>query len=170
MKHLDFTFIISSMMAALTVSVGGHAARTVPDPWPDEAYRVKWEEPHIPAEAPPKTRIAIPVTLRNNGNRVWPESQVFVAYHWLRDGRLVVWDGERTPFPHDLRAGSRAALSVRVTTPTEPGSYVLMLTLVHEHVTWFEHKGAATLVQPITVLPPTQPVDRSAFTPWTTTP
>jgi hypothetical protein len=34
-----------------------------------------------------------------------------------------------------------------------------MLTLVHEQVTWFEHKGAATIVRTLTVRPGTQSVD-----------
>lgn len=124
--------------------------------WPGEAYRVEWEEAHIPEEVAASGRIAVPVTLRNSGNRVWPASQVFVSYHWFRDGKLVVWDGERTPLPRDLRAGSRATLSVRVATPSEPGSYVLTVTLVHELVTWFEHKGATMLVRTLAVRPPTQ--------------
>ena len=130
-----------------------------PTPWPDQAYRVEWAEVHIPAEVAAGVRIAVPVTMRNSGNRVWPASQVFVSYHWFRDDRLVVWDGERTPLPRDLRAGSRAALSVRVATPAEPGSYVLKLTLVHELVTWFEHKGATMFIRPVAVRPPTQSVD-----------
>ncbi len=66
-------------------------------PWPDQAYRVEWAEVHLPAEVAPGVRIAVPVTMRNSGNRVWPASQVFVSYHWFRDDRLLVWDGERTP-------------------------------------------------------------------------
>jgi hypothetical protein len=167
MTRSSLTFIVSSMIAAMTVSAGGHAARAVPDPWPDQAYRVAWEEAHVPEEAAAKVQIAVPVTLRNTGNRVWPASQVFVSYHWLRDGRLSVWDGERTPLPHDLRAGSPAALSVRVSTPTEPGAYVLTLTLVHENVAWFENKGATILSRPVSVRALTRTVDGSisGFTP-----
>ena len=135
--------------------------------WPNEAYRVEWEESHVPTEAAANTTLAVPVTLRNSGNRVWPASVVFVAYHWFRDDKLVTWDGERTSLPRDLRAGSRATLSVRVTTPSEPGSYVLQVSLVHELVTWFEHKGATMVVRPIEVRRLTRSVDRggSGFTP-----
>jgi hypothetical protein len=148
------------------------AAVSQPAPWPDEAYRVEWEETHIPEEVAPNVRIAMPVTLRNSGDRVWPASQVFIAYHWLRDGRLAVWDGERTGLPRDLRAGSRAAVSARLATPTEPGVYMLILTLVHEHVTWFEHRGAATVVRSITIRQPTQPDECgiSGVTPCTAVP
>lgn len=126
---------------------------TMIDRWPDEAYRVEWEAAHIPQEVSASTRIAVPVTVRNTGNRLWPVSEVFVAYHWFRDDRLVVWDGARTSLPRDLRPGNRATLSMRVAAPHEPGSYVLMVTLVHEQVAWFEQKGAATIVRNVVVRP-----------------
>jgi len=144
--------------AAVVLAVGqGVAAGVgplVPGPgWPDRAYRVEWVDTHIPGEVVAGTKIAVPVTVRNSGDQLWPASEVFVSYHWFRDDRLVVWDGERTRLPRDLRAGSRAAVSVHVATPSEPGAYVLTLTLVHELVTWFEHKGAVPMVQPVSVRP-----------------
>jgi hypothetical protein len=159
MKPLNLTFIVSSLIA-MTISIGGHAVRAA-EPWPDQAYRVEWEEAHLPEEVAANVTIAVPLTLRNSGDRAWPASQVFVSYHWLRDGKLAVWDGERTVLPRDLRAGSRATLSARVTTPVEAGSYVLTITLVHEHVTWFEHKGATMVVRPIVVRRLTQSVGGS---------
>ena len=153
MKRSRLTLIV---VALLGVASGAVSAQVVAPPWPDPAYRVEWAEAHVPTEVSAGVRIAVPVTMRNDGNRMWPTSQVFVSYHWLRDDRLVVWDGERTVLPRDLRAGGRAALAARVSTPPEPGSYVLQLTLVHELVTWFEHRGAAMFVQPVSVRPATQ--------------
>jgi hypothetical protein len=159
------------MIAAVLVLVVGHAVHALPvqaalaaigekpaagPVWPDGAYRVDWEEAHIPAEVATSSTIAVAVAVRNTGDRVWPASQVFVSYHWLRDGRLVVWDGKRTLLPRDLRAGSRAPLSVQVATPADPGSYVLILTLVHEHVTWFEHRGATPITRSVVVRPSSQ--------------
>lgn len=146
-----------ALIAALVAAAVSQPAANAP--WPDESYRVEWVEAHVPETVAPNVRIAIPVTLRNDGDRVWPASQVFVSYHWFRGGRLVVWDGERTPLPRDLRVGGRAAVSVRVATPAEPGSYVLQLTLVHEHVTWLEHRGADTVIRAITVPQPTRSAD-----------
>ena len=153
MKRSRLTFVLLALLGGATGAVAGQAAAPA---WPDPAYRVEWAEAHGPAEVSAGVRIAVPVTMRNDGNRMWPSSQVFVSYHWLRDDRLVVWDGERTVLPRDLRAGGRAALAARVTTPAEPGAYVLQLTLVHELVTWFEHRGAVMFVQPVSVRPPTQ--------------
>jgi hypothetical protein len=174
------TLALGRALMAVTVSVACHAVanqtasaaaieQAGPNkPWSAEAYRVQWEDPQVPDEVAANLKMAVPVTVRNIGNRVWPASQVFVSYHWYRDHRLVVWDGERTALPRDLGAGTRAALSVRVVTPEEPGSYVLQLTLVHELVLWFENKGAATVIRPITVRPPTQSGDRriSGSTTW----
>jgi len=61
--------------------------------WPEKAYRVDWVEADIPEEAAANVMLAVPVTLRNIGNRAWPASAVFVAYHWFRDDKLLVWDG-----------------------------------------------------------------------------
>jgi hypothetical protein len=119
--------------------------------WPNEAYRVQWEEAHVPPEVAANMVLAVPVTLQNSGNRAWPASLVFLAYHWFRDQKLVVWDGERTRLPRDVRAGGRATLAVRVKTPAEPGAYTLQLTLVHENVTWFENMGASMVIRPIVV-------------------
>jgi hypothetical protein len=145
-------------------------AQSTPDKaWPKEAYRVEWEETHIPPEAAANMMLAVPVTLRNNGNRVWPSSVIVVSYHWFRDDKLVIWDGVRTPLPRDLRVGGRATVAVRVKTPTEPGAYVLQITLVHEHVSWFENMGASTVIQPVVVRATTTSADcdGKSFTPCT---
>lgn len=153
MKCWRLTIVLSALLGAATAAIGGQVASAR---WPDPSYRVEWTEAHVPAEVSAGVRLAVPIVMRNSGDQVWPASQVFVSYHWLRDGRLVVWDGERTALPRDLRAGSRATLAARVTTPREPGAYVLQLTLVHELVTWFEQRGAVMFVQPVSVRPSTQ--------------
>ena len=153
MKRSRLTIVVVALLGSATAALAQSVAAP---PWPDHAYRVEWAEAHIPAEVAAGVRIAVPVAVQNSGSRAWPASQVFVSYHWLRDDRLIVWDGERTVLPHDLRAGTRAALAARVTTPAEPGSYVLQLTLVHELVTWFEHRGATMFIQPFSVRRSTQ--------------
>ena len=139
--------------------------------WPSEAYRVEWEEAHVPQEVAANLMLAVPVTLRNSGNRVWPASLVFISYHWFLDSKVIVWDSERTRLPRDVRAGGRASLAVRVKTPAEPGAYVLQITLVHENVSWFENKGASTFIRPIVVGTTTASVDcGSGSTSCTATP
>ena len=160
-----------TLRAAPDRPAGAASAPALRQEWPSEAYRVEWEEAHVPQEAAANLMLAVPVTLRNSGNRVWPASLVFVAYHWFRDDKLIVWDGVRTRLPRDVRAGGRASLAVRVKTPAEPGAYVLQLTLVHENVSWFENKGANTLNRPMVVGTTTASVDcGSGSTSCTATP
>ena len=159
--HGRLALVVLMVMAATTADQTLRAApdrpaaaagtRALGEEWPSEAYRVEWEEAHVPQEAAANLTLAVPVTLRNSGNRVWPASLVFISYHWFRDDKLIVWDGARTRLPRDVRAGGRASLAVRVKTPAEPGAYVLQLTLVHENVSWFENKGANTFSRPIVV-------------------
>jgi hypothetical protein len=148
-----------TLRAAADRPAAAVGARALGEVWPSEAYRVEWEEAHVPQEAAANLTLAVPVTLRNGGNRVWPASLVFISYHWFRDDTLIVWDGVRTRLPRDVRAGGRASLAVRVKTPAEPGAYVLHLTLVHENVSWFENKGANTFSRPIVVGTTTASVD-----------
>jgi hypothetical protein len=168
--------LVSLMVVCVTdVFEGVHAAPlqaatvgTAQSPesaWPEKAYRVDWVEADVPEEAAPNVILAMPVTLRNTGDRVWPASAVFVAYHWFRDNKLVIWDGERTPLPRDVRAASRETVAVRVKTPAEPGAYVLQVTLVHENVTWFEQKGATTVIRPVVVSSTTRPADCALTSP-----
>jgi hypothetical protein len=42
-------------------------------------------------------------------------------------------------------------MAVEVVAPSEPGSYFLQLDLCQELFAWFETRGAARLVVPVTV-------------------
>src|SRR5687768_15218921 len=85
LNNSGFTIIVFAMLAAVTVSAGGQAIQqpVADTSRPDKAYRVEWEEAHTPTEVAAHITIAVPVTVRNSGNRIWPASEVFVAYHWL---------------------------------------------------------------------------------------
>jgi hypothetical protein len=156
---MPVTSALQTVRAAPDTPAAPVVAQAPAQAWPAEAYRVEWYEAHVPQEAATNRVLAVPVTLRNSGNRAWPASVVLLAYHWFRDDQLVIWDGDRTPLPRDLRAGGRVTLVVRVKTPTEPGSYVLQITLVHENVVWFEHKGANIVTRSIVVRPTTTSAD-----------
>nr|MBA2462259.1 hypothetical protein [Actinomycetota bacterium] len=84
------------------------------------------------------------VRIGNRGSHVWPWGglgvpEVRVSYRWWSEaGELVVGDGLRTPFPRPVRPGEDAVVVVDVAAPPRPGSWVLELDLVHEHVRWFD--------------------------------
>lgn len=129
---------------------------------PLSAYKVEWVSHQIPSEMQAGKDYGVAATLKNSGEQAWPSkgigdqlaNQVSVAYHWLsgQGDKVVVFDGERTPLPHDVAAGDTVTVnSIRVVAPNAPGSYRLQLTLVHEMVAWFEQQGANTVTVPITV-------------------
>jgi hypothetical protein len=104
----------------------------------------------LPSRLSPDAAARIDLEVTNDGTLPWPASgprPVDVSYHWKDEatGRTVVYDGARTPLPHDVAPGGRARLAAVVRTPAEPGRYGLHLDVVQEHVTWFEDQGSAGL-------------------------
>lgn len=69
-----------------------------------------------------------------------PPYPLHLSYHWLesRTRRCVEFDGERTQLTLPVRPRSRHWQKTRVVAPREPGRYVLVLTLVQEHLFWFD--------------------------------
>jgi hypothetical protein len=102
--------------------------------------------------APPTLRFRtgeedlVSVTLENTGRVVWDSSSepmFAMAYHWLRaDNESVVeFDGWRTPFPTPVAPNTRVTMPVAVKAPGEPGTYILVWDIVHEHRGWLSEEG-----------------------------
>jgi hypothetical protein len=89
--------------------------------------------------------------------RVGDESGAFavhLSYHWLAaDGTPVVFDGIRTQLPRNLEPGSWASVRAQIAAPEVPGGYILQLSMVQEHVAWFNDPNAPPLDIRMTVLP-----------------
>lgn len=102
-----------------------------------------------PTVVAPGETLAVPVRVTNAGTESWSATgtptgsyRVTFSYHWLdKAGNVVVFDGERTLLPEDVAPGGSADLTARVVAPPQapPGEYRLVLTLVQEHVDWFDH-------------------------------
>lgn len=129
---------------------------------PASAYKVEWIDNQIPSEMQAGKDQTITVTFKNAGDAAWPSkatgpayiNQVSVCYHWFlaKGNAPVVWDGIRSPLPHDIAAGETITLNnVHVIAPKDPGSYRLAVTLVHDGVGWFDVKGASPLIVPVSV-------------------
>ena len=64
---------------------------------------------------------------------------LLISYHWKHtSGDIAVWDGLRTSLPYTLSNGDVEDMFVAVQAPTEPGDYVLEITLLHETVKWYD--------------------------------
>jgi hypothetical protein len=143
-------------------NVNASSPTTAPGPLTPAAYRVEWSNPQVPAEMLAGRPYTVSATIKNVSNEAWPATAkgggsfnlIEVGYHWLpAEGKEpIVWDGTRTPLPHDIAAGETVTLTnIRVQAPTQTGSLRLQISLLNEGVTWFEARGGKTLIVPVTV-------------------
>lgn len=99
--------------------------------------------------------VAACIDVANHGNERWwssGERQVRVSYHWLDEqGEIIVFDGERTPLPRDVRPGECVPVWAKIRTPRDAGHFLLRITLVQEFVGWFDERGSGTLEIPVVV-------------------
>jgi hypothetical protein len=92
------------------------------------------------------------VRVHNDGATTWPYGSfswpaIRLAAHWHdSNGELVVWDGERTPFPCALRGGDDLLVAMNLTPPNVPGLYRLTLDVVDEGRRWFECETELTVL------------------------
>lgn len=96
---------------------------------------------------------SIEVSIKNISNTLWPAKgqpgghySINLAYHWLdKDGKVIIWDGMRTPLPHDVKPKEEVVLYAKVKSPDKPGEYILEFDMVQERVAWFKNRGSKTV-------------------------
>jgi hypothetical protein len=135
-------------------------------PRPESFYRVGWGGVQLPSHLRAGETVRLLVSFRNAGSETWPDSQmadpvnrqgagaVRLGWRWWQADTLVSDYSTRVDLPWPLRPGESLAMPVDVPLPQQPGSYRLQVDLVHELVTWFESRGAAPLLVPLTVETP----------------
>ena len=105
------------------------------------------------------TTYAVNVPVTNRGTALWNaagQNLVDLSYHWTdAAGKVVVWDGARSPLAADLAAGATAIVAAKVATPADPGTYTLTFDLVREGVAWFGSLGGTPLQLTAGVMPAT---------------
>ncbi len=104
--------------------------------------------------------IAVRVALGNDGAVAWGATgrqAIALSYHWsdAATGRVIVYDGVRTPLPRELTPGDETIVTATVVAPPRPGRYVLQWDLVQEGFMWFSTRGAPTGDVSATVTPGT---------------
>ncbi len=92
----------------------------------------------------------IEIEVCNTSQNKWPSiglRQVNVSYHWLDSaGNLLEYDGKRTPLLYDVGPGNVIRMWASVIAPAQPGDALLKMTLVQEHVGWFDEHGSVPAV------------------------
>ena len=100
----------------------------------------------------PKT---VPLTITNAGNIPWNANgpnPIDLSYHLFDpSGKVVVWDGPRTPLGSDVAPGTSVNLTLSYVAPNTAGTYTLVVDLVREGVSWFQFLGSAPFRQSIVV-------------------
>ncbi len=122
-----------------------------------DLYELRWGKIVAPRQVRAGQAFTVATRLFNRSGRAWTgegAARVNLSYHWLRDGKVVVQDGERTPLPLPVVPGGRVSVRQRVVAPARPGVYVLELDPVFENVAWFsDRNGRNTYRAEIEVLP-----------------
>jgi uncharacterized protein (TIGR03032 family) len=122
------------------------------DPLPREAFAA-----HITAELPLRMVAGmtsnIHCNVENKSDYFWvsaPPNPVYLTYKWTvqETGVAVSSENEaRTKFAHSLPPHETEAVVCRVTAPSTIGAYTLHITLVQEHVAWFDEVNPANSVE-----------------------
>jgi hypothetical protein len=107
-------------------------------------YDVRYRNYRGPLSAAAGERLIGTIELTNQGWDTWStdRNHIFISYHWLdAGGRIVDFDGTRTPLPRPISSGDTCDVTVAITTPGRAGRYQLAIDLVREGVTWFSEAG-----------------------------
>ena len=151
-ENLERKFSISEMRAAPDLfAVASHSpipvanllSQTRMDALDEgEVKRIGMTVSSYPSKMRTNSHYNLSIVLRNNSvtdlKSVAPYP-VHLAYHWLRaEGKLVVFEGERTLIIPDARVGSSNVYEMKVASPVKPGTYLLRVTMVQERIKWFD--------------------------------
>jgi hypothetical protein len=103
----------------------------------------------------------IPVKVTNLSDSRWSSAgkdgdcgplAIVLAYHVLdNDGKVIVFDGDRTALPGDVHPNQSVMLNASISAPAKPGNYTYLFDMVQESVSWFGGKGSAVSRIKVTV-------------------
>ncbi|MBE9013956.1 hypothetical protein IQ250_27580, partial [Pseudanabaenaceae cyanobacterium LEGE 13415] len=129
----------------------------LPIQMPRQAYAHGIRAADQPSTLTSEQSITLPVFVRNTSPMTWVQTAaqpIHLSYRWFTaSGAVDKGDGLRTELPTVVAPGAAIALNASIKAPSQPGTYTLRLSLVHETVTWFMDQGAKSLDLPITVIP-----------------
>ena len=123
-------------------------------------FKVEFGDNNIPAQMTAGRTATADITIRNTSKSKWPSKSnekgrnaVHLSYHWFdRKGAVVVFDGLRTPLPHDIQPGESVQLRATIQPPDRAGKYTLEVTLVQESVAWFPERDGDKLTRSVNVI------------------
>jgi len=134
-------------------------AKVLREPLPDSAFKAELTLTEQPSTVTAGSTYSIRVRVKNQSDTTWPAwisasgtYPVYLGNHWRnRKGNLIVFDGGRANLPRHLQPSEEVEIELSVTSPPNPGSYILELDMVQELVSWFADKGSVTTKAPVKV-------------------
>jgi SAM-dependent methyltransferase len=116
---------------------------------PDTAFRA-YIKPHQSIfTGRPASQIKLIATVQNLSSVTWPSARALphcpikLGNHWLNgNGELLRRDDGRHSLDDDLKPMEETELQLVISTPPEPGHYIVGLDMVQEYVAWFGDKGS----------------------------
>ncbi len=100
--------------------------------------------------------------LNNKTNHDWRTSSgedIFLSYHWHNgNGKVIVFDGERTSLREPVARGEIKLLPLTVKAPSISGSFLLEVTLIKEGKYWFDDIGLVRWLVSAQIDPPALPM------------
>jgi hypothetical protein len=131
------------------------------DPLPPEACKIKVGA-DIPATLSASALVELECSIENLGQAILvsvPPNPVHVSYKWFHADsgqRVEGMEGLRTKLPRALLPHQALSCKLNVETPGAVGRFVLLLTLVQEHIAWFDDLSASnSLSWPVDIAEPT---------------
>lgn len=125
---------------------------------PGFPYRVKWLKIETPEEMTMGLTYTARLRLLNEGNRTWirrGENRMRLGYRWYNPDGSEADQGEdiRTPLPRDVKPNRQVTINrAKVSTPNQPGDYILRWDMIEEGVTWFHWQGSPRDDRSVTVV------------------
>jgi hypothetical protein len=153
LKMVLLMILITSLIFGIT-GCGKKKAQTVAKTsLPNEGFKVKISIEEAPTSMKINSSGTIRIKVKNMSPVVWPSKgqsdgkyTINLAYHWLDKGeKVVVFDGFRTPLPHDIHPNEEVMLDATVATLDREGDYILEWDMVQEGISWFKDRGGKTL-------------------------
>ena len=136
-------FLIAAAFFAFEPSFRWRASSEGDQSW----YEARIEPRTTALDLEPRELVTTGVRVSNSGKLTWGskgQKPFHLSYRWFqlsRDSvRPLALEGERTRLDEPLKPGETLDVAATVRAPAEPGSYVLIWDMVHEHTTWFSDK------------------------------
>jgi len=139
------------LLCKKVVQLSGHPASEVQTSQQSTGLRAEISIDSFPSEVTPGKEIETELLIKNAGPTLWlvgaaeRRGSVMLGLRLFAEDGAVVWERHGTPpLPYAVAEGESVKLKMQFNVPFTPGTYILKLDMVAQHVCWFEDSGSLT--------------------------